>query len=138
MHITARVDYALQTMVALAESEHTPVPAIEIAERLDLSYTYLLTIVGELRRAGFITMRRGPAGGLQLAKPAQSITLGEIVTAIDGPLTLADGTQPETAADHAADGLLPSLWATAHQAMMDVLSQVRLSEARSTRAADPA
>jgi DNA-binding IscR family transcriptional regulator len=55
-----------------------------------LSYNYLLTLVAELRRAGFVKMRRGPAGRLQLARPAHAITLGEIICAFDGPLTLAD------------------------------------------------
>lgn len=85
MHVTARVDYALQAMVALAGSDASTVPTNALAEKLDLSYNYLLTIVAELRRAGFVKMRRGPAGGLQLARPAHTITLSEIVCAIDGP-----------------------------------------------------
>ena len=59
MHVTARVDYALQAMVALAGSDASTVPTNALAEKLDLSYNYLLTIVAELRRAGFVKMRRG-------------------------------------------------------------------------------
>jgi DNA-binding IscR family transcriptional regulator len=75
-----------------------PLPTNALAERLDLSYNYLLTNVAVLRRAGFVKMRRA-AGGLQLAKPAHTITLSEIICAIDGPLTLADGSQPTNPAD---------------------------------------
>jgi len=116
-------------MVALAGSDASTVPTNALAEKLDLSYNYLLTIVAELRRAGFVKMRRGPAGGLQLARPAHTITLSEIVCAIDGPLTLADGTQPTTPADQDSGNQLPSLWVAAHQAMLDVFARVTLSEA---------
>ena len=51
MHVTARVDYALQAMVALAGSDPARLPTNALAERLDLSYNYLLRIVAELRRA---------------------------------------------------------------------------------------
>ena len=129
--MTARVDYALQTMVALAGSGVQAVPANALAEQLDLSYNYLLTIVADLRRAGFVTMRRGSSGGVQLARPADTIILSEIICAIDGPLTLADGRQPANVADQDPHNQLPSLWAAAHQAMLDVFARVRLSEASS-------
>jgi Rrf2 family iron-sulfur cluster assembly transcriptional regulator len=116
-------------MVALAGSDASTVPANALAEKLDLSYNYLLTIVAELRRAGFVKIRRGPAGGLQLARPAHTITLSEIICAIDGPLTLADGTQPTTPADQDSGNQLPSLWVAAHQAMLEVFARVTLSEA---------
>jgi hypothetical protein len=60
-------------MVALAGSDASTVPTNALAEKLDLSYNYLLTIVAELRRAGFVKMRRGPAGGLELARPAHEV-----------------------------------------------------------------
>jgi Rrf2 family protein len=129
VHVTARVDYALQAMVALAGSDAAPLPTNALAERLDFSYNYLLTIGAELRRAGFVKMRRGPAGGLQLARPAHTITLSEIICAIDGPLTLADGSQPTNPADQDSSNRLPSLWVAAHQAMLDVFARVTLSEA---------
>jgi Rrf2 family protein len=94
-----------------------------------LSYNYLLTIVAELRRAGFVKMRRRPGGGLQLARPAHTITLSEIICAIDGPLTLADGSQPTNPADQDSSNRLPALWFAAHQAMLDVFARVTLSEA---------
>ena len=77
--MTARVDYALQTMVALAGSGVPTIPANALAEQLDLSYNYLLTIVADLRRAGFVTMRRGSSGGVQLARPADTIIMSEII-----------------------------------------------------------
>jgi Rrf2 family protein len=123
-------------MVALADSETSTVPANTLAERLDLSYTYLLAIVGDLRRAGFVTMQRGQAGGLRLARPAHDIMLSEIIRAIDGPLTLADGSEVGSTADpdpsNEVQVQLPSLWAAAHHAMLDVFARIPLSEASSS------
>jgi len=120
-------------MVALADSEASTIPANTLAERLDLSYTYLLSIIGDLRRAGFVKMQRGQAGGLQLARPAHTIMLSEIIRAIDGPLTLADGSDADSSADHDPGGQsqMTSLWAAAHQAMLDVFARIPLSEAGS-------
>lgn len=53
MHVTARVDYALQAMLALAHTENEPVPSKALADMLDLSYGYLLPIVNELREPGW-------------------------------------------------------------------------------------
>ena len=130
MHVTARVDYALQAMVALAETGGERMAVAAISEQLDLSYHYLLSIVGELRRAGLVQLVRGPNGGLELARPAVDITLGDIILAIDGPLTLPDGSEPNTLGGHDSGGYLPSLWIAAHQAMLDVFSQVQLADAR--------
>jgi Rrf2 family protein len=130
MHVTARVGYALQAMVALAEAGGERLAVAAIAEQLDLSYHYLLSIVGELRRAGLVHLVRGPSGGLALARPAVDITLGEIILAIDGPLTLADGSEPNSLGINDSGGYLPSLWVAAHRAMLDVFSQVQLADAR--------
>ena len=94
MHVTARVDYALQAMVALAHTGGERMAAAAIAEQLDLSYHYLLSIIGELRRAGLVQIVRGPNGGLKLAKPAVDITLGDIILAIDGPLPCPTAQSP--------------------------------------------
>lgn len=130
MHVTARVDYALQAMVALADADRSPVAATALADRFDLSYQYLLSIIGELRRAGLVSVRRGPNGGLRLARPASEITLAEVVWAIDGPLTFADGTQLVPVGGELPGEYLNSLWLTAHRAMLDVFEQVRLADVR--------
>jgi Rrf2 family protein len=129
MHITARVDYAIQAMLVLAHSETTRIPATELADTLGVSYSYLHTVVNELRKARLVRRLRGPQGGLLLAKPASAITLDQIVWAIDGPLTSTDGTQLDSVRCATRTGYLPSLWFAAHQAMLEVFSQVRLADA---------
>ena len=129
MHVTARVDHAMQAMLALAHSETEPVPTTELAAALEISYSYLLAVIGELRRAGLVRLLRGPDGGLLLARPAADITLDQIIWAIDGPLTGTDGTQLDGVPSDTSPGYLPALWFAAHRAMLDVFSQVRLADA---------
>lgn len=126
MHVTARVDYALQAMLALAHTENEPVPSKALADMLDLSYGYLLPIVNELRRAGLVRLIRGD--GFLLARRATDITLDQIIWAIDGPLTMTDGSRLDSV-PRDLDAYLPTLWFTAHQAMLKVFSQVRLADA---------
>jgi len=57
----------------------------DISERLDLSFHFLTKILQKLTHAGILHSFRGPNGGVALAKPAERITLEEIVVAIDGP-----------------------------------------------------
>src|SRR5215210_1100695 len=118
MHVTARVDYAMQAMLALAHSETDSVPTTELADALDISYSYLLSVINQLRRAGLLRLKRGPDGGVRLAKPATEITLDQIIWAIDGPLTGTDGTQLDAAPRDTSAGYLQTLWLAAHRAML--------------------
>jgi Rrf2 family protein len=124
MQVTARVDYALRAMLAVAEAEG-PTSTVALAEDLDVSYHYLLSIVGELRRAGLLRVRRGASGGLMLAGPSSEITLRDVVVAVDGPLVL-----PDHAATESRSVYLRTLWLSAHEAMLDVFAQVPLAQAR--------
>ena len=62
-----------------------PVQSRDIAERQDISVKYLENLVRELRKGGLIESRRGPQGGHMLAKPANEITVGDIVRIMECP-----------------------------------------------------
>ena len=66
--------------------------------------------------------------GFLLARRATDITLDQIIWAIDGPLTMTDGSRLDSV-PRDLDAYLPTLWFTAHQAMLNVFSQVRLADA---------
>ena len=133
MYVTARVNYAIQAMLALAHSEPDPVPTTALAQELDLSYSYLLAVISELRRAGLVRLLRGPDGGVLLTGPATEITLDQVIWAIDGPLTVTDGSQLDSVPSDTSAGYLPTLWFAAHRAMLHVFSQVRLADAAAQR-----
>ncbi|MCB9689322.1 MAG: Rrf2 family transcriptional regulator [Alphaproteobacteria bacterium] len=62
--------------------------AAQIAERHRVSHTHVQKVVQALRREGFVTTRRGPGGGVRLARPASEIRLGDVVRAMEPHLRL--------------------------------------------------
>lgn len=86
--LTQKAKYALRALSLLAaDAEHRPtLPMSEIAERGLVPHKFLEAILLDLRRHGLVESRRGKSGGYGLARPAQDITIGSIVRAIDGPL----------------------------------------------------
>ena len=93
MRISAKADYAVRAVIELAAAPAgANLSAREIATAQDIPQNFLENILAELRRAGIVHTHRGPGGGSSLARPAGSITVGEILLAIDGPL--AGGARP--------------------------------------------
>jgi Rrf2 family nitric oxide-sensitive transcriptional repressor len=64
------------------------VTGVEIAEKMHIPSSYLLTIMGKLRTAGFISVKRGTTGGYRLAKPKQDISLWDIMELMEGTMRI--------------------------------------------------
>jgi Rrf2 family protein len=98
MQITNQADYALRSMLYIAQyAENQLIPSNKIAEVMQISRIFLSRINSQLVNAGLIRTRRGARGGVMLAKPAADISVYDIVTTIDGPITLIDCiADPET------------------------------------------
>lgn len=80
--------YAVFATAHLAENANgTPIQGRDIAEACGIPSGHLLKILQQLVRAQILSSERGPAGGFVLRKPANEITLLEIVEAIDGPIS---------------------------------------------------
>jgi len=74
-------------------AQEKPVPLREIAERQGISESYLEQVFALLRKAGLVNAVRGSYGGYILARPANQITVGEVLQALEGPLSLAHCAQ---------------------------------------------
>lgn len=90
MQLSTRARYAVMAMVELARrscgdvaAPCGPVSLHEIATSQQLSLCYLEQLFGGLRRAGLVSSARGPSGGYRLARPPATISIGEIVVAVD-------------------------------------------------------
>ncbi len=91
MKLTTRSEYALLALLFLARhysEEYRTVEAVAGAE--DIPHKYLEQIMLALKRAGYVRSSKGQHGGYRLAKPAESITLAEIVRLFDGALAPTD------------------------------------------------
>lgn len=84
MRLTAFTDFALRTLMRLAGEPERSFSTQEIASEFRLSRNHLAKIVRDLGQNGFITTQRGVGGGFVLARSAQSITVGEVVRALEG------------------------------------------------------
>ena len=84
--LTNKAKYGLRAMCSLTTSESTWLQANVIATRANVPEKFLEAILLELRRAGFISSRRGQQGGHALARPAAEIMVGDVIRALDGPL----------------------------------------------------
>ncbi len=86
MLLTREADYAFRCVLEVARGGR--ISAAQVAQRQDISLTFLGKIVQSLAKAGILATRRGVRGGMTLARPAESITLLEVIEAVEGPLAL--------------------------------------------------
>ncbi len=87
MKISTKGEYGLLAIFDLAlQPADAPVQAVQIAERQGIPKQYLDQLMLSLRKAGLVASSRGRQGGYQLARPASTITLLDVVTALEGPV----------------------------------------------------
>lgn len=96
MRISAKVDYAVRAAVELAAAGGDPIKGEAIADAQDIPLKFLENILGELKHTGIVASRRGAQGGYWLAKPAEQVSLADVVRAVEGPLASVRGQGPET------------------------------------------
>src|SRR3954454_17302080 len=98
MRMTMRSHYGAHAIIELARCfGQGPVQCAEIAQRQQIPEAYLDQLLSSLRRVGLIKSIRGPLGGHELARNPGALTLGEVITALEGPvarLENEDGPQP--------------------------------------------
>ena len=82
--VTAKSRYAVVGMAELSRSGNRPVPIATVAERREIPVQFLEQLFSTLRRDGLLISQRGVKGGYRLARPAEEITVLEVVQALDG------------------------------------------------------
>lgn len=87
MKLSTRGRYAVMAMVDLAaHGDGKPVSLADIAERQEISLSYLEQLFGKLRRGGLVKSVRGPGGGYVLGRGATDTRIADIVLAVDEPI----------------------------------------------------
>jgi Rrf2 family protein len=82
--VTSKSRYAVVAMAELANSPERPVPIAQVAERRGMPVQFLEQLFTTLRRGGLLHSQRGVKGGYTLSRPAEEITVLEVVQALDG------------------------------------------------------
>ncbi len=131
MRISTRGDYACRALLSLAlhADEQGPTSVRDIAERTALPQPYLEQILLALKGAGLVKSKRGVGGGYILARDPADIRLSEIVSAVDGPITLGDFGQPhqDGSCDHEGQCVLLGIWNQAGDHMRTYLEGFTLA-----------
>jgi len=95
MRLTRFTDYSLRVLIYLGLRKDHRVTIREISEAYNVSRNHLMKVVSNLTRLGYVEARRGPGGGLALARPASEINLATVVTEIEEDLDLVECFNPQ-------------------------------------------
>ncbi|GAB2651279.1 RrF2 family transcriptional regulator [Nocardia goodfellowii] len=142
MHITAKVDYAVRTLLEIARAPQltalnappptslsaAPLKADAIAGAQHIPPKVLETVLGELRRAELVISRRGPDGGYRLARPATDISIADVIRAVEGPLASVRGERPEDVAYEGVAEPLQRVWIAVRVNLRAVLENVSIGD----------
>jgi Rrf2 family protein len=124
------VDYALRAVVELASAAggpDKPVTADALAQAQGIPPKFLESILLQLRRGGVVNAQRGPEGGYWLARPADAISLAEVIRVIDGPLANVRGHRPEDLGYQGAAKPLQDVWIALRASEREILELVTIA-----------
>ncbi|MCB1257153.1 MAG: Rrf2 family transcriptional regulator [Microthrixaceae bacterium] len=131
MKVSTRGDYASRALLSLAlHGSEGPTSVRDIAERTGLPQPYLEQILLALKGAGLVRSKRGVGGGYILARPAEEMSLAQIVSAVDGPIQAGDFGQPHTdgSCDHEGQCVLLAIWQDVGAQMKSLLDDYSLAD----------
>jgi Rrf2 family protein len=129
MRLTTKGRYGMRLVLDIAQHEDKgPVSMAETSLRQDISVKYLERLVGELQRAGFIKSVRGREGGHLLAMPPESITVGDVVRALEGDTAVLPCSNNRLACPRSVHCLTRTIWIAGDQAMLEKLDSVTVRD----------
>lgn len=131
MKLSTKGRYAVMAMADLAyHSRGKPVALAEVADRQEISLSYLEQLFGKLRRGGLVASVRGPGGGYLLAREPQQMRIADIILAVDEPIKATRCTpgSPRGCHSHKGRCLTHDLWEELGNQIYLYLSSVTLAD----------
>jgi Rrf2 family protein len=129
MRISARADYAVRAAAELAAApDGRPVKGEHLASAQGIPPKFLENILADLRNAGLVRTRRGAEGGYALTRPAEEISVADVMRAVEGPLAAVQGVRPESLHYTGAAARLPEVWVALRANLRAVLEHVSLAD----------
>jgi Rrf2 family cysteine metabolism transcriptional repressor len=121
---------------------HGPASLAEIAAEEDLPRAYLEQLVVSLRQAGLVTSTRGAHGGYELARAPETITMAQVLRALEGPIApmmcATDDPEHATVCDRSARCTVNVLWVRVRDAVSGALDSMTLADLVPPRIPTPA
>ena len=128
MKLSTKGKYGLYAMFYLAQHEGSgPQPLKAVAE-IGVPEDYLEQLLGNLRRAGLVTTVRGALGGYQLAKAPQDITVGDIIDATEGPLSISECISDEGCCHRSGECRTRRVWEYLSNSINGLLQSISLRD----------
>jgi len=123
MTISVKAEYALQALFDLsAHRPGEPVKIADIARRQKIPQKFLELILVGLKQAGFVESRRGAEGGYLLARPADSLTVGEVLRSMEGPQQIKGRPRRK------ADTPFTDMWQRVDAAVGEILDKTTFAD----------
>jgi Rrf2 family protein len=128
VRVSAKADYAVRAAAELAAAGDGPVKAERIAQAQEIPLKFLETILLDLRKSGVVLSRRGADGGYWLARPAEEISLAQVIRAVEGPIANVRGYPPEQVGYTGHAERLQDVWVAVRANLRAVLESVTLAD----------
>jgi Rrf2 family protein len=140
VHVSAKADYGMRALLVLAQAyEANPRQLVKgdaIATSQAIPVKFLEGILRQLRQTGIVASQRGAEGGYRLDKSPDSVSIADVVRALDGPLAAVRGQRPESLDYPGASAHLREVWVAVRAAMRHVLEDVSLADVAAGRLPD--
>ena len=126
--VSAKSDYAVRALLELADAGDGPVKGERLAQTQAIPLKFLENILIDLRHAGIVRSQRGADGGYWLARGPDSISVGEVIRAVDGPLASVRGEAPEDLDYDGAAENLQAVWIAVRASLRSVVDELTLAD----------
>lgn len=128
MRLTTKGRFAVTAMMDIALQEGVrPVALSDISERQNISLSYLEQLFGKLRRRALVTSVRGPGGGYRISQPTETITVGEIIRAVDETVDATQCGGLKNCKDD-KECITHELWTGLNEHIFDYMDTVKLAD----------
>jgi Rrf2 family protein len=132
VRISAKADYAVRAALELADAGgDEPVKGEHLAAAQEIPLQFLEHILLDLKHAGLVQARRGARGGYWLARPADKVTVADVIRAVEGPLANIHDAAPEDTHYAGPAERLRDVWVAVRANLRAVLENVTLEDVRS-------
>lgn len=129
MKLSTKGRYGLKAMFELSlNQESGPVPLKLIAKKQNISDQYLEQIFSKLRKANLVQSVRGAQGGYLLAKDASNITVGDILTVLEGPISLSDCVLDDDVCENSSICVTKLVWEKMKKGIDEVVNSITLQD----------
>lgn len=129
MKISTMGHYGLSSLIDVAMNQvRGPVTLNDIAKRQNISVKYLWQVINPLKSSGFLSATRGAKGGYVLARRPEEITMLDVLTTLEGPISILKCITLDEACKRAHSCVSRTVWKEVNKAVENTLEHITLAE----------